>query len=319
MCAITPINSVAQPFIDKNFKDARIFTGLVSNTCIFVFFKIISKCAWLCCASNSAHYYKSLSDYYFFKGALQFETYCEYKDKVINFAINRTTYITKKKVNGAKELKKFYGKKKVDSFLKMETDSLYVERKKVRRNPFDRGCCFGMSLDFNARYLRKKERGVKFLKAIAQAGRHFNGGATKEADLLQIFSEALRTKKGRLFDNLEHFEMLASQAGLRLDKDKSLYFPQKEIIKDSKDFKNFIEMHPDGVYTVVFDSPRKVGHAVSLIKDGKHYYLFSPDEGTLSLNLSQFTKKIQFFRRKIAKDNKCKVGFFYTTLKQKSN
>lgn len=322
MCTLSPVNFVSEPFVNKHFKGARVTLGLISNTCLSLFFKIISTCSWLCCAPGSAQYYDSLSIYYLEMGTDRFGTYCKYGDKVLNFAMNRTTYIDgkfDKKVKGVKELKKIYGKKKLKPFLKIGTADLPIERKLLRKNKFDRGCCFGMSLDFNARYLKKRERGIKQSKAIAQASRHYSGGATDRADLLQIFYKSLQInspsddKTTQLI--LDRWKTMSNQAGLSLDKKNSCLFLEKKVSKKSDALKDFIKGLSDGVYTVLFTPPKGEGHAVSLIKEGKHYYLFNPDYGTFFLSLREFTKEIHEMSQAYAEDKECQIVCLHFTLK----
>ncbi|MES2344606.1 MAG: hypothetical protein V4494_01520 [Chlamydiota bacterium] len=292
-------------FGDKSLKGLRVTADFIADEITALFCQIVSVCSWISCCSRTAYKYQSLSNYYFNKGFDQLTTYVEYFDRVVNFSRNTPRRVKERLPQGISErkaLEQVYGKKTVSRWLKIGNGRLSVKEKYLSRLDMMRdGCCIGMSFEFNAKYLKGIGKGLNVLDAIKYASYRYEKGATKKAELIQTFGRALHIKRRRKLslekqlryqtrDVRARQRTLAGSVGLDLKREIS--YPQCAIDKKIEPLKSFVKRLPNGVYTVLLTPEKVVGHAISMVKAGDAYFLFNPDNATLTLDLEEIAQEI---------------------------
>jgi len=150
-------------------------------------------------------------------------------NKLIEFSSNCFSSLKRKdfvKVKQFEDLKTYYKEDTIKQWESVGTDKIPLKKDKLDglRNLSD-GCCMGISLDFMLNYLKEIKAGKAPIDAIKSIAHRFKNGASKEAELAQIFYQflddsafvALKSKKAR-----EHIEESNKKFSESLEKLKDI-------------------------------------------------------------------------------------------------
>jgi hypothetical protein len=309
-------------FMDQRLKTLRVVADLTSDVIIGLFCKIISACLWLACCPGASYRYSSLAHYYINRGCDHATAYATYSDKIVNFAYNTPRHVKEillEEVSEKKALYQMYGKKRIQKWLKIGNEIISVKKKYLSRcDMIEGGCCTGMSFEFNAKYLQGIEKGLEPLEAVKYASYRYAKGATKKAELIQIFGKALHIKKRKDLPEKERIAwetqrvvarwcILADKVGLKMQKITN--YPHTDMNKKTKQLERFVKQLPDGAYTVLLTPDKGVGHAISVVKADDECFLFNPNDATCAFDIKEIAKELQSIGKEATQSPKCHIAF----------
>ncbi len=175
------------PFCDKSCKGIRVWGEFVGRVVISLAYLVVSVVCWIFSRDLFEVYYS----YAYHQCDMAFSitsAYMDYEEAVVNFSYNGCV-ITRAAETEEQALRARYGNQVIDELLQIGTDTIPLDRKKLER--VRNGVCLGMSLDFAAHYLREINSGTKPAEAVRKVSGRYTAGAPDEAQLAQIFHEAL--------------------------------------------------------------------------------------------------------------------------------
>lgn len=272
MAAISrPVSSQyeSNSLVDSNFKCLRTTLDSIVQLCTALYYKIISMLSCLLCQEEESHSYSILGTYHYRRGNSAAVTYMDYGDNVIDYCINSVQHVREQLPEGDTELdalERIYGKATIQKWMHLGTRTMPLNTTRLSRvSVGSGGCCFGTSLDFISLFARSVKQGLSPLNAAKALSCRYKEGPPVEAQLLQIFGEALDLG---IIDNeqtlnakkTEVFKHLAHQFGLEIG---------QSYVYEKGDLARFVETLPAGHYMVTIAKQNSNGHAVAFIKSEK--------------------------------------------------
>ncbi|NGX63444.1 MAG: hypothetical protein KR126chlam6_00856 [Candidatus Anoxychlamydiales bacterium] len=222
-------------FGDKYFKFARVTIDSTCKLYIALFYKALSYSTWIFSKDYYA-YYKNKAIFYFAQAISKPYSYSITGDKIIEFSLNMFSSLKNRdfvKVKKFEDLKSYYGKDTISLWESVGTEKIPLKKDSLDAlKDLSDGCCAGISLDFISNYLKEIKAGKTPIDAIKSISYRFKKGASKEAELAQIFYQFL--------DDSAFVAAKIKKASEHLEESSKKFF---ESLKQLEDIQNLDELY----------------------------------------------------------------------------
>ena len=184
VAAVSPISGPSPtPFCDRRFKCIRLVADCIAKIYLSIFYTAIFYLAYPFSRRVSLQA-KEWSHIYSAQGA-RILTYLKYGNQIIDFSFNFSPRMEKKTMEEA------FGKGEIEKWSQNAAPFGHLMKERLTPKECREGCCAGMTLDLISTYLKEVRKGNTPASAIRLASSRASEGASKEAELAQIFGDAL--------------------------------------------------------------------------------------------------------------------------------